>query len=78
MQSSLGNHDYTPYLRDSGFSENLFPSKLNSAWLHPCFNSDMTRTEYRIQYNRPKDIHYPGPKFNTGHLKKKETTYKYM
>lgn len=51
---------------------------MNSAWLHPCFNSDMTRTEYRIQYNREKPIHYKNNRFSTGHLPKKETTYRYM
>ena len=77
LQSSLKNHDYTPALRDSGFSENLYPSKLNSAWLHPCFDSDMKRTEYRIQYNKAKDFHYTKPSFNTGILKQKEKNYKH-
>lgn len=77
LQSSLGNHGYTPKLRDSGFSENLFPTKLNSAWLNPCFNSDMKRTEYRIQYNKKKDFHYKMPTFSTGILKQKERNYKH-
>ena len=77
LQSSLSNHDYTPELRDSGFSENLFPTKLSSALLNKCFDSDMKRTEYRIQYNRNKDFHYKMPSFNTGVLKMKETNYKH-
>lgn len=77
LQSSLTNHDYTPKIRDSGFSENLYPSKMNSAWLNKCFGSDMRRTEYRIQYNRRKDFHYKQPTFNTGLLKQKEKNYKH-
>lgn len=75
VQSSLTNHGYTTRLRDSGYSENLFPSKMNSAWLNPCFASDMVRTEYRIQYNVPKSIQYKCPKFSTGILKQKEKNY---
>ena len=77
LQSSLINHDYTCKLRDSGFSENLYPSKLNSAWLHSCCDSDMKRTEYRIQYNTKKDFHYTQPTFNTGILRQKERNYKH-
>lgn len=77
VQNSLINHPYTHKLRDSGYSNNLYPSKMNSAWLDKCFGSDMKRTEYRIQYNTKKDILYKGPTFSTGILKKKETNYKY-
>ena len=50
---------------------------MNSAWLNKCFDSDMRRTEYRIQYNRRKDFHYKQPTFNTGVLKQKERNYKH-
>lgn len=77
LQSTLGNHDYTTRLRDSGYSENLFPSKMNSGWLTPEFDGDMVRTEYRIQYNPKKEFHYKKPKFNTGILNQKEKNYKH-
>ena len=37
----------------------------------------MKRTEYRIQINPKKNIHYKGPIFSTGKLKKKEYNYKH-
>ena len=77
VQHSLINHTYTHKLRDSGYSNNLYPSKINSAWVDKCFGSDMKRTEYRIQYNTKKNILYKGPTFNTGILKQKEKNYKY-
>ena len=77
VQSSLVNHPYTSELRDSGYSNNLYPSKMSSAWLDKCYGSDMKRTEYRLQYNTRKAIQYTGPTFNTGFLKQKEHNYKY-
>lgn len=77
VQSSLVNHPYTSDLRDSGYSNNLVPSKMSSAWLNKCYESDMKRTEYRLQYNTRKAIQYTGPTFNTGFLKQKEHNYKY-
>lgn len=77
LLSSLCNHPYTTRLRDSGYTENLFPSKMNSGWLSPTFSSDMKRTEYRIQYNPKKELHYKKPTFSTGVLKHKEKNYKH-
>ena len=40
-------------------------------------NSDMKRTEYRIQYNTLKPLHYKGSIISDGKLKKKESNYKH-
>lgn len=77
FQSSLSNHECTSSLRESGFSSNLYPTSLNSAWLHPAFNSDQVRTEYRIQYSTKKDFHFTEPTYSSGTLRKKEKNYKH-
>lgn len=48
---------------------------MNSGWLESIFSSDMKRTEYRIQLNPKKAIHYKKPMFSTDILKQKERNY---
>jgi len=77
MQKTLVSHDFTGKLKDSGYSVNHFTFD-RTGWLaHPTLHSDQKRTEYRIQYNTKKEIHYKGPRFCTGELKKKELNYRH-
>lgn len=77
IKKTFQHHDYTGKLRDSGYSTNHFAFDRTGWTPHESLNSDMKRTEYRIQYNTRKDIHYKGPMFSTGKLKKKEQNYKH-
>ena len=74
---ALKEHESTDKLRNSGYtSNNVLKEK---GWTTDRnLHSDMLRTEYRIQFNPKKEIHYKGPMFNTGILKKKEHVYKHM
>jgi hypothetical protein len=77
LQKSLVNHDFTNKLKNSGYSENHSTFD-KTGWVpHESLNGDMKRTEYRIQYNTKKEIHYKGPLFSTGKLRKKEQNYKH-
>lgn len=75
-QKSLNNHEYTTKLRESGYTDNHATFDKTGWAPHTSLNSDMRRTEYRIQYNK-KEIHYKGPKFSVGKLKKTEFNYKH-
>jgi hypothetical protein len=76
-QKSLEAHDSTGKIRDTGYTNNHMQFD-KTGWLpHVSLHSDMKRTEYRMQYNTKKDVHYTGPMFSTGLLKKKETNYKF-
>lgn len=74
---SFRDHESTEKLRNSGYtSNNVLKEK---GWTTDrSLQSDMVRTEYRIQFNTKKDVHYKGPMFNTGYLNKKEKVYKHM
>jgi hypothetical protein len=72
---TLEFHEFTDKLRDSGYSNNVNATFDKKGFLpHPALNSDMVRTEYRIQY-RKKDVHFKGPMYSTGKLKRKECNY---
>jgi hypothetical protein len=74
---SLVNHDFTEKIRESGYTDNHCTFD-KTGWVpHHNLNSDMTRTEYRIQFNTRKENHYKGPMYSTGTLKKKEQNYKH-
>jgi hypothetical protein len=77
FKKSLFNHNHTEKLKDSGFTVNHNTFDRTGWTPHSSLDSDMKRTEYRIQYNNKKDIHYKGPLFSTGMLKKKEANYKH-
>lgn len=78
MPQSFREHAVTSKLRDSGYTANNM-AKEKTGWVtDPCLHSDLVRTEYRIQYNPKKEIHYKGSLYNTGVLKKKEFVYKHM
>jgi hypothetical protein len=74
---TLINHDFTSKLKESGYSNNHFTFDKTGWTPHENLNGDMKRTEYRIQYNPKKEIHYKGPLFSTGKLKMKEQNYKH-
>ncbi len=70
-------HEFTTKIKDSGYTNNI-TSYDKTGWIpHPNLHSDMKRSEYRININPPKGIHYKGPIFSTGALKKKEYVYKH-
>jgi hypothetical protein len=72
---TLDCHEFTAKLRESGYSNNVNATFDKKGFLpHPVLHGDMTRTEYRIQY-RKKDVHYKGPLYSTGQLKRKEMNY---
>lgn len=77
MKKTLVNHEFTGKLRESGYSNNHFTCDKNGWTPHETLNGDMKRTEYRIQYNTKKDIHYKGPLYSTGKLRKTEQNYKH-
>jgi hypothetical protein len=73
----LIHHDFTNKLKDSGYVVN-HSSFDRTGWVpDKHLHGDLKRTEYRIQYNVHKDIHYKGPFFASGKLKKKEQVYKH-
>jgi hypothetical protein len=77
LKRSLESHDFTSKIKNSGYdtNHNTFD---RTGWVpHPNLHSDMVRTEYGIQYNKKKDIHYKGPIYSTGQLKKRELNYKH-
>lgn len=74
----LTNHDFTSNLRDSGYSNNHLLCDKKGWSPEKVLNSDMTRTEYRIQYNTKKDFGWKKPIPSTGKLQKKEKVYKHM
>ena len=76
-EKSLEVHDFTPVLRDSGYTNNHIVCNEKGWTTDKQLHSDQKRTEYRIQYNTKKDIHYKGPMISTGKLKKKEKVYKH-
>jgi len=77
MSRALINHDYTSKLKESGYSNNHYTMD-RTGWVpHHSLNGDQLRTEYRIQLNPKKSIHYAGPLFTTGKLKKKGLNYKH-
>ncbi len=70
-------HDFTNKLRESGYTNNV-TSFDKTGWIpHPSHHSDMVRTEYRININPSKALHYKAPLFSTGKFKKKEMVYKH-
>ena len=76
-QQSLNPHEYTTKLRESGFTNNIC-SNDKTGWIpDPVLHSDMERSEYRININPIKGVHYNGPIFSTGKYKKKEVVYKH-
>lgn len=77
IRNSLAPHEYTTKLRDSGYTNNIATCD-KTGWVpHQSFHSDSIRTEYRININPYKDVHYTGPLHSTGKLKKKEVVYKH-
>ena len=77
LKKMLNNHDYTDKLKNSGYSVNHFTYD-RTGWVpDESLHGDLKRTEYRIRFNVHKDIHYKGPLFNTGNLKKRERVYKH-
>lgn len=78
MQKTTENHEFTMKLRESGYTNNIATYD-KTGWVpHPTLHSDMSRTEYRININPYKALHYKGPLYSTGAFKKKETVYKHM
>lgn len=77
MENSLRNHRFTQKLRESGYSNNHATFDKTGWRPDKSLDSDMSRTEYRIQFNPKKEIHYKGPMFSTGLLKRKEHNYKH-
>ena len=73
----LTNHGFTTRLRDSGYSNNHMLCDRKGWEPEGVLNSDMKRTEYKIQYNPKKEFCYKGPIMSTGALKKKENNYKH-
>ena len=76
-QRALEAHESTSKLRESGYTDNHAAFDKNGWLPHMSLHSDMVRTEYRIQYNPKKEIHYKGPLYSTGLLKGKENNYKH-
>lgn len=78
MQKTTENHEFTMKLKESGYTNNIATYD-KTGWVpHPTLHSDMSRTEYRININPYKALHYKGPLYSTGAMKKKETVYKHM
>ncbi len=77
MQKTLFHHDFTGRLKESGYTNNAYTFDKTGWTPHGTLNGDMKRTEYRIQFNPVKEIHYKGPLFSTGMLRKKEQNYKH-
>ena len=77
IDRNLNNHDFTGRLRDSGYSNNHLTCDKRGWTPEKVLNSDQKRTEYRLQYNVKKEIHYKGPIISTGKLKKKEKVYRF-
>ncbi len=77
LQKTLQHHGYTDRLKESGYTNNHYTMDKTGWTPHETLNGDQKRTEYRIQHNPKKDIHYKGPKFSTGKLLIKETNYKH-
>ncbi len=76
-EKSLKSHDFTPRIRDSGYSNNHLICDKKGWTPEKTLHSDQKRTEYRIQFNNVKSVHYKGPIISTGKLKKKEKVYKH-
>lgn len=77
MHKKLENHDFTGKLKESGYTDNHCTFD-KTGWVpHPNLDGDQKRTEYRIQFNTKKEVHYKGPLYSTGMLKKKEQNYKH-
>ncbi len=74
---SFDCHDHTARLRESGYSNNHSTFDKHGWEPEKILHSDQVRTEYRIQFNKKKDVHYKGPIISTGKLKKKERVYKH-
>eukprot|EP00340_Litonotus_pictus_P008280 CAMPEP_0170518192 /NCGR_PEP_ID=MMETSP0209-20121228/3938_1 /TAXON_ID=665100 ORGANISM="Litonotus pictus, Strain P1" /NCGR_SAMPLE_ID=MMETSP0209 /ASSEMBLY_ACC=CAM_ASM_000301 /LENGTH=225 /DNA_ID=CAMNT_0010803659 /DNA_START=114 /DNA_END=791 /DNA_ORIENTATION=- len=71
----LTHHDFTPRLRDSGYSNNHLLCDKKGWTPKKVLHSDQKRTEYRIQYNCKKDFGWTAPIPSTGKLKKIEKNY---
>ena len=68
---------FTTNLTDSGYTNNV-TSFDKTGWVpHQSFHSDGIRTEYRININPYKNLHYTGALSSTGKFKKKEVVYKH-
>lgn len=77
IQQTTQSHEFTAKLKESGYTNNISTYD-KTGWVpHPNLHSDMVRSEYRININPYKAIHYKGPISSTGALKKKETVYKH-
>jgi hypothetical protein len=77
LKKSLVNHEFTMKIKDSGYdcNHNTFDK---TGWKpHISLNGDMTRTEYGIQFNLKKEIHFKEPLYSTGQLKKRQLNYKH-
>jgi hypothetical protein len=73
----MNSHDYTNKLKESGYTDNYYTYD-RTGWVpHQSLHGDMIRSEYRIQFNQKKPIHYKGPLFSTGKLRIKEQNYKH-
>lgn len=76
VQQSTQNHEFTMKLKESGYTNNISTYD-KTGWVpHKNLHSDMIRTEYRINFNRPKPLHYKGPLYSTGAFKKKEINHR--
>jgi len=72
------NHEFTIKLKESGYTNNISTFD-KTGWVpHHNLHSDMVRSEYRININPYKPLHFKGPIYSTGAFKKRETVYKHM
>lgn len=77
IQKLTEAHEFTTKLKESGYTNNISTYD-KTGWVpHRNLHSDMIRTEYRINFNQEKPLHYKGPLFSTGALKKKEIVHKH-
>jgi len=77
MKKTLSHHDFTGNLKESGYTNNHYTYDRTGWTPHQNLNGDQKRTEYRIQFNPVKEIHYKGPLYSTGKLRIKEQNYKH-
>jgi hypothetical protein len=77
LKKSLENHAFTSKLKDYGYDANHNTFDRTGWEPHKSLHSDMTRTEYGIQFNKKKDIHFKEPLYSTGQLKKRQLNYKH-
>ena len=76
VKESTATHEFTTKLKEDGYTNNIATYD-KTGWVpDKVLHSDMVRTEYRLNFNQPKPLHYKGPMYSLGTFKKKEIVHK--